>query len=132
MAETADVVIIGGGVTGASIAFNLARRGTTNVVVLEKNFIASGATGKSSACIRQHYSTEVTARMVRRSLDVFENFADVVGSSAGFTKTVYLMGVPERDFATLKKVVAMQQQVGINTRLITPEEIREIEPRTRV
>jgi hypothetical protein len=70
--------------------------------------------------------------MVRRSLNVFENFADIVGGSAGFTKTGYLMGVPERDFAALKKVVAMQQQMGINTRLITPEEIREIEPRTRV
>ena len=132
MTQIADVVIIGGGVTGASIAFNLAKRGTTKVVVLEKNFVASGATGKSSACIRQHYSTEMTARMVRRSLDVFENFADAVGGSAGFTKTGYLMGVPERDFAALKKVVAMQQQVGINTCLITPEEIREIEPRTRV
>jgi sarcosine oxidase subunit beta len=60
MAQTADVVIIGAGVTGASIAFNLAKRGITDVAVLEKNFVASGATGKSSACIRQHYSTEVT------------------------------------------------------------------------
>ncbi len=132
MAHTADIVIIGAGVTGSSIAFNLATRGITNVVVLEKNFIASGATGKSSACIRQHYSTEVTARMVRRSLDVFENFGDVVGGSAGFTRTGYLMGVPEQDLDALKKVVAMQRRVGINTRFISPEEIREIEPRTRV
>ena len=132
MAHTADIVIIGAGVTGSSIAFNLATRGITNVVVLEKNFIASGATGKSSACIRQHYSTEVTARMVRRSLDVFENFGDVVGGSAGFTRTGYLMGVPEQDLDALKKVVAMQRRVGINTRFIAPEEIREIEPRTRV
>lgn len=132
MPQTADVVIIGAGVTGSSIAFNLAVRGVTNVVVLEKNFIASGATGKSSACIRQHYSTEVTARMVRRSLDVFAHFGDAVGGTAGFTKTGYLMGVPERDFEALQKVVAMQQRVGINTRLVSPEEIRELEPRTRV
>lgn len=132
MAQTADVVIIGAGVTGASIAFNLAKRGVTNVVVLEKNFVASGATGKSAACIRQHYSTEVTARMVLRSLEVFENFADVVGGSAGFIKTGYLMGVPESDHDALKKVVAMQRKVGINTRLISPEETREIEPRARV
>jgi glycine/D-amino acid oxidase-like deaminating enzyme len=66
MAKTADVVIIGAGVMGASIAFNLARRGVSNVAVLEKSFIAAGATGKSSACVRQHYSTEVGARMVMR------------------------------------------------------------------
>ena len=84
MATTADVVIIGGGVTGSSVAFNLAKRGVANVAVLDKSTVASGATGKSSACIRQHYSTEVTARMVRRSLEVFENFADEVGGTASF------------------------------------------------
>jgi glycine/D-amino acid oxidase-like deaminating enzyme len=132
MAITADVVIIGAGVTGASIAFNLATRGVTNVAVLDKGAVASGATGKSSACIRQHYSTEVTARMVRRSLEVFENFPEVVGGTASFVKTGYLMGVGERDHAALKKVVAMQQQVGIRTKLISPREIREIEPRLQV
>lgn len=130
--QTADVVIVGAGVIGASIAFNLAKRGIANVVVLEKNFVASGATGKSVACIRQHYSMEVTARMVLRSLRVFENFTDAVGGSASFIKTGYLMGVPESDRSALKKVVAMQRGVGINTRLISPEEIREIEPRVRV
>ena len=63
MTHTADVVIIGAGVTGASITFNLAKRGVTKVVVLDKGAVASGATGKSSACIRQHYSTEATARI---------------------------------------------------------------------
>ena len=132
MTHTADVVIIGAGVAGASITFNLARRGVTNVVVLEKGAVASGATGKSSACIRQHYSTEATARMVRRSIEVFEHFADVVGGTASFVKTGYLMGVGERDREALKKVVAMQQRVGIKTKLISPEEIREIERRVRV
>jgi len=132
MAQTADVVIIGAGVTGASIAFNLARRGVTNVRVLEKNAVASGATGKSSACIRQHYSTEVTARMVLRSIEVFKNFADVVGGSASFVKTGYLMGVGERDHAALKKVVAMQRKIGIKTSLLSSKEIAEIEPRARV
>jgi sarcosine oxidase subunit beta len=132
MTHTADVVIIGAGVTGASISFNLAKRGVTNVAVLDKGAVASGATGKSSACIRQHYSTEATARMVRRSIEVFEHFADVVGGTASFVKTGYLMGVGERDREALKKVVAMQQRVGIKTKLISPEEIREIEKRVRV
>jgi sarcosine oxidase subunit beta len=132
MTHTADVVIIGAGVTGASITFNLAKRGVTNVAVLDKGAVASGATGKSSACIRQHYSTEATARMVRRSIEVFEHFADAVGGTASFVKTGYLMGVGERDREALKKVVAMQQRVGIKTKLISPEEIREIERRVRV
>jgi len=129
MAKTADVVIIGAGVMGASIAFNLARRGVTNVAVLEKNFIAAGATGKSSACVRQHYSTEVGARMVMRSLEIFQNFSEIVGGPAGFVKTGYLMGVGERDHQALKKVIAMQHAVGIKTSLLSAKEIREIEPR---
>ena len=129
MAKTADVVIIGAGVMGASIAFNLARRGVTNVAVLEKNFIAAGATGKSSACVRQHYSTEVGARMVMHSLEIFRNFSEIVGGTAGFVKTGYLMGVGERDHQALKKVIAMQQAVGIKTSLLSAKEIREIEPR---
>jgi sarcosine oxidase subunit beta len=132
MAKTADVVIIGAGVMGASIAFNLARRGITNIAVLEKNFIAAGATGKSSAGLRQHYSTEVGARMVLRSLEVFRNFSEVVGGTAGFVQTGYLMGVGERDHQALKKVIAMQQAVGINTSLLSPKEIREIEPRVSI
>ena len=132
MAKTVDVVIIGAGVMGASIAFNLARRGISNVAVLEKNFIAAGATGKSSACVRQHYSTEVGARMVMRSLEIFQNFSEIVGGPAGFVKTGYLMGVGERDHQALKKVIAMQQAVGIKTSLLSPKEIREIEPRVSI
>jgi sarcosine oxidase subunit beta len=132
MAKTADVVIIGAGVMGASIAFNLARRGVSNVAVLEKSFIAAGATGKSSACVRQHYSTEVGARMVMRSLEIFQNFSEIVGGPAGFVKTGYLMGVGERDHQALKKVIAMQQAVGIKTSLLSPKEIKEIEPRVSI
>lgn len=127
-----DVIIIGAGVIGSSIAFNLARRGVTSVAVLDKGAVASGATGKSSACVRQHYSTEATARMVRRSIEVFENFDDAVGGTASFVKTGYLMGVAEHDHEALKRVVAMQQRVGIRTKLATPQEIKEVEPRVQV
>ncbi|MGH7915195.1 MAG: NAD(P)/FAD-dependent oxidoreductase [Candidatus Binataceae bacterium] len=129
MVKTADVVIIGAGVMGASIAFNLAKRGVRNVAVLEKKFIAAGATGKSSACVRQHYSTQVGARMAMRSLEIFQNFSEIVGETAGFVRTGYLMGVGERDYLALKKVIAMQQAVGIKTSLLSPKEIGEIAPR---
>ena len=84
--RTADVVIIGGGVTGVSTAFHLTRGGVRNVIVVDKGVIASGGTGKSSACVRQHYSTAETCRMIRYSLEFFQHFAERVdGESCGFT-----------------------------------------------
>ena len=133
MSQTADVVVIGGGVIGCSIAYHLVRRGVRDVVVVEKQFLAAGATGKSSACIRQHYSTPETCRMVLRALRFFENFAEHTGGrTASFTRVGYLLGVDDRLRAPMEKSVALQQSVGIQTRLITPAEMREIEPRVRV
>ena len=133
MGQTADVVIIGGGVTGCSIAYHLVQRGVRDVVVLEKRFVASGATGKSSACIRQHYSTPETCRMVLRSLRFFESFAERTGGrTASFVRAGYLLGVDERLRKAMESSVALQQSVGIDTRLVTPEEMRAIEPRLRV
>src|SRR6266705_6509 len=133
MALTADVVIIGGGATGTSIAFHLAARGVRDVIVVDKGFVASGATGKSSACVRQHYSTTETCRMIRYSLDVFERFEDLTGGgSCGFRRTGYLLGVDERMQKPMEASVALQRGVGIETRLVSPSEMREIEPRLRV
>ena len=77
MALTADVVIIGGGVTGTSIAFHLATRGVRDVVLVDKSVIAAGGTGRSSACVRQHYSTEETYGMPLYSRDCFQRFAEL-------------------------------------------------------
>lgn len=132
-ARTADVVIIGGGVTGTSTAFHLARRGVHNVTVVDKGPIASGGTGKSSACVRQHYSTAETCRMIRYSLEFFQHFAERVdGESCGFRHTGYLLGVDQRMRAPMEASVALQRSVGIDTRLVSPTELREIEPRLRV
>lgn len=131
--RTADVVIIGGGVTGCSIAYHLTRRGVRNVVLLEKSFLASGATGKSSACVRQHYSTPETCRMVLASLRFFETFAERTGGRpASFVRVGYLLGVDDRLRKPMEASVALQRSVGIDSRLITPAEMREIEPRLRV
>lgn len=133
MPDAADVVIIGGGVIGASIAFNLAERGVRDVVIVEKSFLASGATGKSSACIRQHYSTPETCRMVLESLRFFERFEERTGGRpASFTRVGYLLGVDDVLRGAMERSVALQQSVGIDVKLITPEEIFEIEPRVRV
>ena len=69
--QTADAVIIGAGVNGASIAYNLVKRGMKKVILLEKYLLASGGTGRSAAFVRQHYSNEELVRMVKRSVEVF-------------------------------------------------------------
>jgi glycine/D-amino acid oxidase-like deaminating enzyme len=132
MALTADVVIIGGGVTGTSIAFHLVSRGVRDVILVDKSVVAAGGTGRSSACVRQHYSTAQTCRMILYSLDCFQRFADLTGGGAcGFRHTGYLLGVDDRMRKPMEASVALQRSVGINTRLVSPEEMREIEPRLR-
>ena len=131
-ARTAEVVSIGGGVTGASTAFHLTRRGVRNVTLVDKGTIASGGTGRSSACVRQHYSTAETCRMIRYSLDFFLNFAERVdGASCGFRHTGYLLGVDDKMRAPMEASVALQRATGIDTRLVSPVEMRELEPRLR-
>ncbi len=127
MTTSTDVIVVGGGINGASIAFNLAKRGL-KVALIEKDFIAAGPTGRSSAIIRQHYSNEVTARMALRSLRIFQNFDDVVGGDPDFHQTGFLLAARPEDVEQLKANVALQQSVGINTRLVSPEEAKELEP----
>src|SRR5437867_13141811 len=130
---TADVVIIGGGATGTSTAYHLARRGIRNVVLVEKRFLASGPTGRSSACVRQHYSTPETCRMVLKALRFFERFEELTGGrTAGFVRTGYLLGVDDRLRKQMEASVALQQSQGIASRVITPREAREIEPRLAI
>jgi len=127
MAERYDAIVIGAGIMGCSTAFELARRGL-KVIVLEKAYIGSGSTGESSAIIRQHYSNELTARMAKYSLGVFQNFADVVGGESGFTRTGFVALVNAKDHAGLERNVAFQQELGIRTELLAPEALAEIMP----
>lgn len=128
MAINVDAVVIGAGINGASIAFNLAKRGLKNIAIVERFTIASGGTGKSAAIVRQHYSNEVLIRMVKRSRDVFEFFADEVGGSAGFVKTGYLFFVPDYVKEAFMVNIARQKELGVNTRAISHEESREVSP----
>jgi len=127
MTTSPDVIVVGGGINGASTAFNLARAGL-KVTLIEKDFIAAGPTGRSSAIIRQHYSHEVTARMALRSLRIFQNFDDVVGGDPEFHPTGFLLAARPEDVAMLEANVTLQQAVGINTRLVSPQEVKELEP----
>ena len=127
MTTPIDVIVVGGGINGVSIAFNLAKAGL-GVTLIEKDFIAAGPTGRSSAIIRQHYSHEVTARMALRSLRIFQNFDDVVGGDPEFHQTGFLLAARTEDVELLETNIALQQEVGIDTRLVSPQEVKELEP----
>ena len=125
---SAETVIIGGGVMGCSILHSLAARGMTNSLLLERDVLGSGSTGRSSSAIRMHYSTEVHARMAWESFKVFLDFEDMVGGECGFTRTGHLILGGESDAETFRANVAMQQSLGIDTRLVTREEAQELAP----
>ncbi len=131
MTTSTDVIVVGGGINGASIAFNLAKGGL-KVSLIEKDFIAAGPTGRSSAIIRQHYSHEVTARMALRSLRIFQNFDDVVGGDPDFHQTGFLLAARPEDVELLEANIALQQEVGIDTRLVSPQEVKDLEPHISV
>jgi glycine/D-amino acid oxidase-like deaminating enzyme len=125
----ADVLIVGGGCMGVAIAYHLAGAGVGKVTLLERRTIGSGTTGASSAIVRQHYSIPTLADMARRSLRVFQDFPNVVGGEIGFRRTGLLIGARAEDLDGLRASVAMQQGLGIDTRMIDREELRELEPR---
>lgn len=127
MSQTFDVIIIGAGIMGSATAFELAKRGL-KVALLDKKGVGAGGTGQSSAIIRQHYSKELTARMARYSLQIFQNFADQVGGESGFTQSGFLLVADAKDLDGLKANVALQQKLGIQTQLIDQEAIHELMP----
>ena len=127
MKSIADVVVIGGGIMGTSAAFQLARRGL-KVTLVEKSFLGGGSTGKSSAIVRQHYSNALTARMALYSLRVFQNFSELVGGECGFRPVGFVVLAAAKDRDGLEANVTMQRGLGINTRLLSTEELREIAP----
>jgi len=127
MSDNYDVIIIGGGINGCSTALHLARAGV-KVVVVEKDNIGDGPTGRSSAIIRQHYSNELTARMAHYSLGVFSNFEEQIGGECGFRRTGFAALVAAKDRAGLEANVALQRSVGIRTELLSAEALREIMP----
>ena len=131
MAETADVVVIGAGVIGCSIAYHLAKAGAGRVVVLDKGGICSGMTYRSGALVRLHYTNPHEARLALKAYDYFHNWDDLVGGDCGFQQTGFLMVVPPPQVDSLEKNVAMLRGLGVNTEIITPAEVREAQPFAR-
>jgi glycine/D-amino acid oxidase-like deaminating enzyme len=129
VSRRAEVVIIGGGVTGASIAFHLAAAGLRDVVVLERKFLASGGTGRSVGIVRQLYPTPETSQMVVRSLAVFQRFGDAVGGESGYIGCGVLIGVSAAMRPKLEETVRLQRPLGVRAEILEPGDLARIERR---
>jgi glycine/D-amino acid oxidase-like deaminating enzyme len=125
---TADVVIVGGGIEGTAAAWALSQRGVTDVVVLERNTVASGMTGKSSGIVRCHYGVTSLAAMATVGLEVFEQAEDIFGTDIGFRQTGYVVGVGEPNVESLRKSLAAQRAVGVQTEEIDKSEVARMWP----
>ena len=129
--NSADVVVIGGGVNGTSIAMHLARMGAGKIQLVERGHLASGATGRSGAMVREHYLHPTLVKMAIEAGQVFRNFADVIGGDARFTKTGRLLLFGEKDEPAARANVEMNRELGVNIHTLTPTETSEMVPQLK-
>jgi sarcosine oxidase, subunit beta len=126
--RTADVVVVGAGVQGASTAYQLAQRGV-RVVVVERASVGAGATGRSSGFVRMHYDLALEARLAWVSFPYFLEWADRVGEGdPGFVRTGFLQLVPPQYSAALRANVAAHQGIGIPAELLGPDDVARVVP----
>ena len=126
--KTADIVILGAGVMGASIAFHLAKRRAGKIVILDKDHVGRGGSGRSSALIRMHYSFPPEVQLALISLRMFQNWKEVVGHPGDFRKTGFVRIVHPNEEARLKLNVGMQCALGARVELIGKNDLQQLEP----
>jgi len=128
--KTADVVIVGGGVMGVSTAYHLAKRGCTDVVLLEKGpFLGMEATGKCAGGIRYQFSTEINVRLSQLSLPMLERFQEELGQEIDLHWSGYLFLLDnEADLTLFRRNVAMQNRLGVPSRIIAQQEAHALAP----
>src|SRR5256885_9442532 len=104
-----EIAIIGGGVMGLAIAYQLAKRGLTDVVVLERGYLAQGASGRNGGGVRMQWSTELNVRLMQQSIELCRRFAQEIGVNVWFRQGGYLfLGRNQRERAAMEKNVALQ------------------------
>jgi len=131
--RTADVVIVGGGVVGCSIAYHLARRGLRNVLVLERDAVGAGTTSKAAGGIRAQFPTETEIRFSLESIRVFERFEDEFGVDPGYRKIGYLFLISRADdLRGFEQRIALQRRLGVDIRIIAPSDAQALVPALRV
>ena len=129
MIKSADIVIIGGGVQGCSIAYNLAKRGQRNIAILEKDTCANGSSGRCGAGFRQQFGTEMNCILAKESIKILEQLSGELDYDIEFNQKGYLiLAYTEKEVLQFKKNIQLQQSLGIDSRLVTPQEAKEIVP----
>ena len=129
MTQKVDAIVIGGGVMGASILYNLASKGLKNCVLLERDTLGSGSTGRSSGLIRMHYSTRVNAELSWKSFPYFLHFDELIGQQKPqFIKTGFIAIAGPDSKEGLMKNVSIQKEVGIDTEIIDLKQANEVAP----
>lgn len=124
--RTADIVIIGGGVMGASAAYHLAKCGIKNILLLEKEeLFGTGATGRCAGGVRYQFSTEINVRLSLESLPMIERFKEEIGQDVNYRQCGYLLvATNEKDASAFQHNVEMQNRLGVQTQLLSGEDVR--------
>jgi sarcosine oxidase subunit beta len=129
MAEQADIVIIGGGIMGLATAYNLARLGVKKVVVLEKSYLCSGASGRNGGGVRAQFSSETNVRLMQEALRICADFAAEMKINVWFRQGGYLFLVRTKESETaLHASVKVQNDCGHATRILSAREAQQIVP----
>lgn len=129
MTGSARVVVIGGGVMGTSIAYHLARAGVPDVVLVERDELASGSTSRAAGGVRAQFSDELNIQLGARSLEAFARFGEEPGQDIGLRRVGYLflLSTPE-EVAAFEDGVRRQNALGVPSRLIDPAEAQRLSP----
>ncbi|XHM64257.1 NAD(P)/FAD-dependent oxidoreductase [Streptomyces nigra] len=129
MTAHASAVVVGGGVIGTGIAYHLARAGVPDVVLAERDELASGSTSKAAGGVRAQFSDELNIRLGARSLEAFARFEQDTGYDIGLNRVGYLflLSTPE-DVTAFEAAVRLQNSLGVPSRMIDPAEARELSP----
>jgi sarcosine oxidase subunit beta len=128
MRDTAEVIVVGAGVQGSSLAFHLARRRVA-VTVVERESVASGATGRSSGFVRMHYDLRTVAELAWASFPYFQRWSELVGAGdCGFVRTGFVQLMPADLAERLRANVEMHREIGIDSVVIGPDDVARLVP----
>jgi heterotetrameric sarcosine oxidase beta subunit len=127
--ERTEIAIVGGGVMGLAIAYYLSRNGLTDVVVVERGYLAEGASGRNGGGVRQQWSTEINIRLMQESVELCRRFAVDLGVNVWFRQGGYLfLARNAKEVARLEKNIGLQNRCGVATRMLDPKAAKDIVP----